>query len=127
MTSAQQQTLIWTGTYTADGGGQADGIGAIAASNDGTLQWLGTAVNADSPSFVAVHPTLPVVYAVAEQRQMVRAFRRTGEFGLEPIGEPQPAGAATCHVAVDPGAASSWPRAGATGRCCSTNWITTAA
>ena len=102
MTSAQQQTLIWTGTYTADGGGQADGIGAIAASNNGTLQWLGTAVNADSPSFVAVHPTLPVVYAVAEQRQMVRAFRRTGQFGLEPIGEPQPAGHATCHVAVDP-------------------------
>ncbi|MEW9871320.1 lactonase family protein [Arthrobacter sp. HS15c] len=102
MTSAQQQTLIWTGTYTADGGGQADGIGAIAANNDGTLEWLGTAVTADSPSFVAAHPTLPVVYAVAEQRQMVRAFRRTGEFGLEPIGEPQPAGAATCHVAVDP-------------------------
>ncbi len=102
MTSAAQQTLIWTGTYTADGGGLAEGIGALAAGSDGTLEWLGTAVKADSPSFVAAHPTLPVVYAVAEQRQMVRAFRRTGGFGLEPHGDPQPAGGATCHVAVDP-------------------------
>lgn len=102
MTSLQQQTLIWTGTYTADGGGRAKGIGALSAHPDGSLEWRGTAVEADSPSFVAAHPTLPVVYAVAEQRQMVRAFRRTGEFGLEPFGHPQPAGEATCHVAVDP-------------------------
>jgi 6-phosphogluconolactonase (cycloisomerase 2 family) len=102
MTSAQQQTLIWTGTYTADGGGRAEGIGALSAHPDGTLEWRGTAVTTDSPSFVAVHPTLPVVYAVAEQRRMVRSFRRSGEFELEPLGDPQPAGAATCHVAVDP-------------------------
>ena len=85
MTSSKQQTLIWTGTYTADGGGRAEGIGALAAQQDGTLEWKGTAVKADSPSFIAVHPTLPVVYAVAEQRQMVQAFRRSGEFGLEPV------------------------------------------
>ncbi|HJW00192.1 MAG TPA: beta-propeller fold lactonase family protein [Arthrobacter sp.] len=102
MTSAQQHTLIWTGTYTADGGGRAAGIGALSAHPDGTLESRGTAVEADSPSFVAVHPLLPVVYAVAEQRQMVRSFRRTGEFGLEPFGDPVPAGEATCHVAVDP-------------------------
>jgi 6-phosphogluconolactonase len=102
MTSEQQATLIWTGTYTADGGGQAEGIGALTAHPDGTLEWHGTAVESDSPSFIAVHPTLPVVYAVAEQRQMVRSFRRTGEFGLEPFGDPQPAGEATCHVGVDP-------------------------
>ncbi|TLM75523.1 beta-propeller fold lactonase family protein [Pseudarthrobacter sp. NamB4] len=102
MTSPGQQAIIWTGTYTPDGGGRAEGIGALAEHEDGSLEWLGTAVKADSPSFLAVHPTLPVVYAVAEQRKMVRAFRRTGDFGLEPLGEPQPAGDATCHVAVDP-------------------------
>ena len=97
-----QDDLIWTGSYTAGGGGRADGIGALGAHGDGSLEWLGTAVKADSPSFLAVHPALPVVYAVAEQRGMVRAFRRTGDFGLEPLGDPQPAGDATCHVAVDP-------------------------
>lgn len=102
MTSPAQDPIIWTGTYTLDGGGRAEGIGALAAGPGGTLQWLGTAARADSPSFVAAHPTLPVVYAVAEHRQLVRAFRRTGHFGLEPFGEPQPAGAAACHAAVDP-------------------------
>ncbi|CAN7539321.1 beta-propeller fold lactonase family protein [Pseudarthrobacter oxydans] len=101
MTLPAQQPVIWTGTYTPDGGGRADGIGALAAKPDGSLERLGTAAKTDSPSFVAVHPTLPVVYAVAEQRKMVRAFRRSGDYGLEPLGDPQPAGEATCHVAVD--------------------------
>lgn len=102
MTSATDNTIIWTGTYTPDGGGRAEGIGALRAHRDGSLEWLGTAVKAQSPSFVAVHPTLPVVYAVAEQRKMIQAYRRTGDFGLEPLGESQPAGEATCHVAADP-------------------------
>jgi 6-phosphogluconolactonase (cycloisomerase 2 family) len=102
MTSPAQHPIIWTGTYTPDGGGRAEGIGALSAHPYGRLEWLGTAAKADSPSFVAAHPALPVVYAVAEQRKMVRAFRRAGDFGLEPLGEPQPAGEATCHVAADP-------------------------
>jgi 6-phosphogluconolactonase (cycloisomerase 2 family) len=102
MTSSAQHQLIWTGTYTADGGGRAEGIGAISAAPDGTLQWLGTAVKADSPSFVAVHPTLPIVYAVGERAQTVQAYRRTTEFGLEALGNAQGAGEAACHVAVDP-------------------------
>lgn len=95
-------TLIWAGSYTADSNGHGTGIGAIAARDDGSLSWLGTAVEAPSPSFLAVHPTLPVVYAVAEAAQTVRAYKRTGQFGLEPLGEAWPAGAAACHVAVDP-------------------------
>ncbi|GAB3557385.1 lactonase family protein [Arthrobacter alkaliphilus] len=97
-------TLIWLGSYTADSDGHGAGIGAIAARADGSLDWLGTAVQAPSPSFLAVHPTLPVVYAVAEAAQTVRAYRRTGPFGLEPLGGAWPAGAAACHVAVDPSA-----------------------
>ena len=95
--------LLWIGTYTADGGGRAQGIGAVRAYQDGSLEWLGTAVEAQSPSFVAVHPSLPVVYAAAEQRKKVQAYRRLGDFGLEVQGEAEPAGDATCHVAVDPG------------------------
>ncbi|MBB6405924.1 beta-propeller fold lactonase family protein [Arthrobacter sp. AZCC_0090] len=95
-------TLIWVGSYTSDSNGQGFGIGAVAAREDGSLSWVGTAVEAPSPSFVAVHPTLPVVYAVAEAVETVRAYRRAGLFGLEPLGDAWPAGAAACHVAVDP-------------------------
>ncbi|MDQ0635757.1 6-phosphogluconolactonase [Arthrobacter pascens] len=102
MTSSEQHQLIWTGTYTPDGGGRAEGIGAISSAPDGTLTWLGTAVKASSPSFVAVHPTLPVVYGVGEQAQTVQAYRRAGEFGLEALGDAENAGEAACHVAVDP-------------------------
>lgn len=94
--------LIWTGSYTADSGGSGTGIGAVSAAADGTLHWLGVAAAADSPSFLAVHPSLPVVYAVAEHARTVRAYRRTGSFGLEPAGPAWPAGDAACHAAVEP-------------------------
>ena len=67
--------------------------------------WLGRAADAPSPSFVAVHPTLAVVYAVAEQAQTVAAYLRVddvdGSPRLEPLGAAWPAGEAVCHVAVD--------------------------
>ena len=102
MDSLPAHDLIWTGSYTADSGGRGTGIGAVAAAADGTLRWLGVAALADSPSFLAVHPSLPVVYAVAEQARTVRAYRRAGAFGLEPAGPAWPAGDAACHVAVEP-------------------------
>lgn len=94
--------LIWCGCYTADGGGRGKGIGALRAGADGTLRWLGVAATADSPSFLAAHPSLEVVYAVGESARTVRAYRRSGGFGLEPAGREWPAGDAACHVAVDP-------------------------
>src|SRR6478736_5327761 len=93
-TNSAASNIIWIGTYTPDGGGRAQGIGAVRRHQDGSLEWLGTAVEAQSPSFVAVHPTLPMVYAAAEQRRKVQAYRRRGEFALEPAGEPQSAGEA---------------------------------
>ncbi|XTR51286.1 lactonase family protein [Pseudarthrobacter sp. So.54] len=94
--------MIWTGCYTADGGGSGTGIGALHAGTGGTLRLLGVAAAADSPSFLAVHPGLGMVYAVAEKAGTVRAYRRCGAFGLEPAGRVWPAGDAACHVAVDP-------------------------
>ncbi|RAM37942.1 lactonase family protein [Arthrobacter globiformis] len=102
MTHSEAHTLIWTGSYTADGGGHGAGIGAVSANADGTLTWRGTAAKADSPSFVAVHRQLPMVYAVGENAKTVQAYRRRGEFGLEAAGDPWPAGEAACHVTVDP-------------------------
>lgn len=95
-------TLIWTGSYTSDNGGKGTGIGAVAARTDGRLVVLGTAAETPSPSFLAVHPTLPIVYAVGEFTRTVQAYRRTGKYELEPAGEPWIAGEAACHVAVDP-------------------------
>jgi 6-phosphogluconolactonase len=102
MTSTSMQGLIWTGSYTADAGGSGLGIGAVSVASDGTLRWLGVAAEAPSPSFLAVHPSLPLVYAVGEQAQTVRAYRRSGAFGLEATRPAWPAGEAACHVAVDP-------------------------
>ena len=97
-----QETLIWVGSYTADRNGKGEGIAALSADDNGQLTSLGLAVPANSPSFLALHPALPVVYAVAEEGKTVRAYRRTGDAELEAFGDPWPAGEATCHVAADP-------------------------
>ncbi|MCU1530825.1 MAG: ATP/GTP-binding protein [Arthrobacter sp.] len=102
MASASPQDLIWIGSYTADAGGGGLGIGAMSVAPDGSLRWLGLAVEAESPSFLAVHPSLPVVYAVGEKARTVRAYRRSGTFGLEATGPAWPAGEAACHAGVDP-------------------------
>jgi 6-phosphogluconolactonase len=97
-----EETLIWTGCYTADRNGNGHGITVLAADDAGQLGSVGLAVEANSPSFLAWHPTLPVIYAVAEEGKTVRAYRRAGNTTLEAFGEPWPAGEATCHVAADP-------------------------
>lgn len=96
------ETLIWTGSYTADRNGNGKGIAALSADDSGQLTSVGLATEANSPSFLALHPMLPVIYAVAEEGKTVRAYRRTGAAELEAFGEPWPAGEATCHVAADP-------------------------
>ncbi|SDL69271.1 6-phosphogluconolactonase, cycloisomerase 2 family [Nonomuraea maritima] len=54
-----------------------------------------------SPSFLTVHPTLPVLYAVGElQRGWLTAF--TAEGTLQPLDERPSEGADPCHIAVDP-------------------------
>ncbi|WP_017197048.1 beta-propeller fold lactonase family protein [Arthrobacter sp. M2012083] len=99
---AIQKTLIWVGSYTADRNGNGEGIVALSADDTGRLTSLGLAITANSPSFLALHPSLPVVYAVAEEGKTVQAYRRTGDAELEAFGDPWSAGEATCHVATDP-------------------------
>lgn len=96
------ESMIWTGSYTADRNAKGEGIGAISIDGQGNLTSLGLAVSADSPSFLAPHPTLPILYAVAEEAGTVQAYRRTRVAELEPFGKPWPTGEATCHVAADP-------------------------
>lgn len=103
---------FFLGGYGADMGGDADGIGVLhaGAPDDalagGELAWAGTAAAAASPSWLAWHPTLDVVYAAQEGHGDVQAFRRTGPGTFAPLGPAVPVGDSVCHVAVSPSGAS---------------------
>ncbi len=90
---------FWVGGYSPDGGGTSLGIRAIGIRN-GVLSDLGLAHAADSPSWLAAHPTLPVLYAALEHRGEVAAYRITGSNRLEPLGRPVPAGELVCHLVI---------------------------
>jgi 6-phosphogluconolactonase (cycloisomerase 2 family) len=109
---------FWVGAYASDDG-SAEGIGILQAgeaeapSAGGPLGMVATAVAAPgSPSWIAAHPTLEVLYAALESDGTVQAYRRASETRLTPVGPPVQAGAAVCHVAVSPDAsflvASCW-------------------
>ncbi|KSU51752.1 lactonase family protein [Microbacterium enclense] len=109
---------FWVGAYAPDNG-SAEGIGILQAGEaeaptaSGPLGMVGTAVAAPgSPSWIAAHPTLDVLYAALEFDGTVQAYRRVSETRLAPLGPPVEAGSAVCHVAVSPDAsflvASCW-------------------
>lgn len=93
---------LWLGTYTADAGGHGRGIARVALDEAGVVVGIRTAAAADSPSFVATHPSLPVVYAVEEFAGRVCAFRVARDGTLQSLGDAQAAGEAVCHIAVAP-------------------------
>ncbi|PYD00859.1 3-carboxymuconate cyclase [Microbacterium esteraromaticum] len=99
-------TRFWVGGYGADMDGDAEGIGLLSVDGGGgpsTLRHVGVAAAVASPSWLAAHPTLDVVYAALEGAGTVQAFARAGEAALRPLGEPLPAGDGVCHLAVSPG------------------------
>lgn len=100
---------FWLGGYTAESDGHASGVGVLHAGSPddalagGALSFAGDAVAASgSPSWLASHPTLDVLYAAMEGAGTVQAFRRTGDATLAPLGAPVAAGDIVCHVAVAP-------------------------
>ncbi|WP_040167786.1 lactonase family protein [Microbacterium gorillae] len=99
---------FWLGGYSADMDGTGSGIGVLHAggaaeqSASGALAFAGTAVTTSSPSWLAAHPTLPVVYATLEGDGTVQAFRRTGLETLVVHGPAVVTGEFTCHAAVSP-------------------------
>lgn len=98
-------TRFWLGGYGPDMDGDAAGIGLLAgdeARPQTTLAYRGAVVPAGSPSWLAQHPSLDVVYAALEGSGEVAAFVRSGESALRPLGAPVPAGSAVCHLAVAP-------------------------
>jgi 6-phosphogluconolactonase (cycloisomerase 2 family) len=93
---------LWLGGYTADMDGRGEGILAARLEADGTLAEVRLAAAAPSPSFLAQHPSLPVLYAVGEREETLRAFAIAADGALAPLGAPVAAGPAACHVALDP-------------------------
>ncbi|GAT74647.1 lactonase family protein [Microbacterium hydrocarbonoxydans] len=100
-------TRFWLGGYGPAMDGTADGIGLLAGAESAptALEYRGAVTETPSPSWLAQHPTLDVVYAALEGDAAVQAFARTGESSLAPLGEPVEAGQYVCHVAVAPSGA----------------------
>ena len=97
-------TRFWLGGYGAGMDGSADGIGLLAgdAQSATALAYRGTASAAPSPSWLAAHPRLDIVYAALEGDAAVQAFVRTGDSALAPLGDRIPVGENVCHLAVAP-------------------------
>lgn len=103
--------MVWFGTYT----GQATGSEGIYVSKfdsaRGTLSAVTLAAAARNPSFLALHPTLPVLYAVSEAagpdgkpEGTVTAFSIDGGTGrLTEMNHQSSGGAGPCHLSVDRG------------------------
>jgi 6-phosphogluconolactonase len=99
---------VWFGTYT---GAATKSEGIYVARFDterGTLTPPVLAGAARNPSFLALHPRLPVLYAVAEvggrdtPHGAVTAFAIDAVTGkLAELGSESTGGAGPCHVAVD--------------------------
>jgi len=101
---------VWFGTYT---GAAPLGSGLYVARFDpatGTLAPAALAATLENPSFLALHPRLPVLYAVSEVTDgagrgagAVVAFaidRATGL--LTQLNRQSSGGAGPCHLSVDP-------------------------
>ncbi len=96
--------LLWV--YIGTGATGADaGVYLLAFdASTGALELRGRVAEAEKSSFLAVHPSKPVLYATHEAEDgSVGAFRidrNTGE--LTPLGRRSAHGSITCHVAVAP-------------------------
>ena len=104
------ERLVWFGTFTG-GPGKSEGI-YVARFDDttGALSPAKLAGTAKNPSFLAIHPRLPMLYAVAEVDTFdgkpeggVAAFACDPATGmLTAKGTQLAGGSAPCHVSLDP-------------------------
>ena len=96
--------LVYLGCYTPASGGQGEGV--MRARRDaysGALTDLSVVAVTRSPSFLARHPTLPVLYAANEGPEgRVTAWSVAPDGGLTPLGAEPTGGASPCHLAVSP-------------------------
>jgi 6-phosphogluconolactonase len=105
--NAGTASRVYIGTYT---GAKSKGIyTALFNSQSGALSTPELAIETKSPSFLAVHPTQHVLYAVGEATSI--GTRREGTvsaFAMEPktgklrlINQQPSGGSGPCHVSID--------------------------
>ena len=92
--------LVWFGTYTGKGT-NSNGIYVSRFSDEtGKLSEAKLAGKATTPSFIVIHPTLPVLYAAAEFVGKIEALTLDESTGMLAPKNRQQAWA--CHLSVDP-------------------------
>jgi 6-phosphogluconolactonase (cycloisomerase 2 family) len=87
---------VWVGSYTAATGGNGTGISTFRRAPDGGLTPDRT-LELASPSWLAAHPTAPVVYAANE---LGDGEITTVSADLEVLGTISSGGADPCHLTV---------------------------
>ncbi|WP_157431068.1 lactonase family protein [Actinomadura macra] len=95
------ERFFWVGTYTGEAGA-GEGVYWVRQTPDGTLADLELAVEAVSPSYLAVHPGGDVVYTVREEEAGGVLAYAVADGRLREIGR-RAAGSLPCHVSVSPG------------------------
>jgi 6-phosphogluconolactonase len=90
-------TMLLVGGYS---GAKGNGTGISVLDGDQVV----ATIPADSPSWLARHPSLPVLYAVAETDEgQVRAWRlRDDGMPADQLGSGETGGAEPAHLTVDP-------------------------
>ncbi|MEV4639394.1 lactonase family protein [Actinoplanes sp. NPDC049548] len=93
---------VFLGCYTGETGGEGEGIALLRRDGaTGALTRLGVVARTPSPSFLARHPSLPVLYAANElDAGTVSAFAVAEDASLSPLAVQPTGGAAPCHLAV---------------------------
>ncbi len=102
--------LVWFGTYTRGGGGSEGIYVSHFDPESGSLAPPVLATAATNPSFLAVHPTRPLLYAVAEVAEAegrpsgaISAYSIDAARGrLTLVGSQPTGGGGPCHVCIDP-------------------------
>jgi 6-phosphogluconolactonase len=105
--SVEAQVRVYFGTYT---NGESKGIyvADIAAGN-GEMTNLRLAAEAKNPSFLAIHPTQRVLYAVGELSESEGGGPSVTAYAIDPatgllkaLNSLSTGGNGPCHVALDP-------------------------
>ena len=92
------------GTYTE--GTDALGIYAVMVSSEGSSQAIALDIPVRNPSFLAIHPSLPILYVVEELGEgegggLVSAFSWNGS-GFSLLSRQSSLGEDPCHLSISP-------------------------